>query len=236
MWRGAGGSRRVRAGATTIVGETSLRLSVIEGGRATEQVRSEPLLTASLLLCGPHRVLRHTLQYTPLIADEARPSFLAHAHGPQLFSLLHPDPASPASFVLSQLGALLVGDITFSVPVYVVYGPTEDVRVLEKFRTGEYAVKNLMVVDEAATRLLDVGGVKLRLLGLGGSLQMSKICGSRIGWARARTSAPVLIAVCTVDNGEGVGTIAGGNGMVWATALQIGELVDTAQRVGLAEA
>lgn len=79
--------------------------------------------------------------------------------------------------MLSQLGALLAGDISFAVPVYVVYGPTEDVRVLEKFRQGDYAVKNLMVVDEAATRLLDVGGVKLRLLGLGGSLQMSKICG-----------------------------------------------------------
>jgi hypothetical protein len=34
-----------------------------------------------------------------------------------------------------------------------------------------------------------------------------------------------------VDNGEGVGTIAGGSGMVWATALQIGELVDSAQKV-----
>jgi hypothetical protein len=60
--------------------------------------------------------------------------------------------------------------------VYAVYGPTEDVRVLEKFRTGEYEVKNLMVIDEAITRLLDVGGVKFRLMGLGGSLQMSKIC------------------------------------------------------------
>ncbi len=47
---------------------------------------------------------------------------------------------------------------------------------MEKFRTGEYEVKNLMVIDEAITRLLDVGGVKFRLMGLGGSLQMSKIC------------------------------------------------------------
>jgi hypothetical protein len=128
----------------------------------------------------PSRVLRHTLQYTPLISEEARPSFLSHVHGPHLFSLLNPNPSSPSSFVLSQLGSLLNGDITFSVPVYAVYGPTEDVRVLEKFRTGEYEVKNLMVVDEAVTRLLDIGGVKLRLLGLGGSLQMAKMCKSRL--------------------------------------------------------
>jgi hypothetical protein len=33
------------------------------------------------------------------------------------------------------------------------------------------------------------------------------------------------------DNGEGNATIAGGQGTMWTTALQIGELVDTAQRV-----
>jgi len=33
------------------------------------------------------------------------------------------------------------------------------------------------------------------------------------------------------DNGEGKATIAGGGGTMWTTALQVGELVDTAQRV-----
>jgi len=33
------------------------------------------------------------------------------------------------------------------------------------------------------------------------------------------------------DNGDGSATIAGGQGTMWTTALQIGELVDTAQRV-----
>jgi hypothetical protein len=33
------------------------------------------------------------------------------------------------------------------------------------------------------------------------------------------------------DNGDGNATIAGGQGTMWTTALQIGELVDTAQRV-----
>ena len=31
--------------------------------------------------------------------------------------------------------------------------------------------------------------------------------------------------------GEGHATIAGGGGTMWTTALQIGELIDTAQRV-----
>lgn len=31
--------------------------------------------------------------------------------------------------------------------------------------------------------------------------------------------------------GEGNATIAGGQGTMWTTALQIGELIDTAQRV-----
>lgn len=35
----------------------------------------------------------------------------------------------------------------------------------------------------------------------------------------------------SVDNGEGYATIAGGQGTMWTTALQMGELVDTAQRV-----
>lgn len=57
--------------------------------------------------------------------------------------------------------------------------------------------------------LLEVGGVKLRLLGLGGAVVMHKL----------------------FDNGEGRTTIAGGQGTMWTTLLQMGELVDTANRV-----
>lgn len=89
-----------------------------------------------------------------------------------------------------------------------MWGACEDVTVLEKFRSGEYDVENLHVLDEATTRCIDVGGVKLRLLGLGGALVPHKM----------------------FDNGEGQATIAGGLGTMWTTALQIGELVDTAQR------
>jgi hypothetical protein len=49
------------------------------------------------------------------------------------------------------------------------------VRVIEKMRMGEYAIDNLTVLDEATTRCLEIGGVKLRLLGLGGALVMAKM-------------------------------------------------------------
>jgi len=111
--------------------------------------------------------------------------------------------------LLSEFPNLLSGQIKLQIPVYTVWGACEDVAVLEKFRSGTYAIDNLHVLDEATTRLLDVGGVKLRLLGLGGALVSHKM----------------------FDNGEGMATIAGGQGTMWTTALQIGELVDTAQRV-----
>jgi hypothetical protein len=95
------------------------------------------------------------------------------------------------------------------VPVYTVWGACEDVQVLEKLRSGEYKIDNLHIIDEAHSRLLEVGGVKLRLLGLGGAVVMHKL----------------------FDNGEGRTTIAGGQGTMWTTLLQMGELVDTANRV-----
>jgi hypothetical protein len=111
-----------------------------------------------------------------LLDNTTRTELLAIPHGPALFSRLDPSPSSPSSFKLSQLGLLLSGDIKFSCPVYTVYGPVEDVRVLEKFRTGEYEVDNLFILDEALTRSLEVGGIKLRLFGLGGGVQMHKMC------------------------------------------------------------
>lgn len=51
-------------------------------------------------------------------------------------------------------------------------------RILEKFRTGEYEVQNLHVLDEVSTRVVDVGGMKLRLFGLGGAVSPHKLCKS----------------------------------------------------------
>lgn len=115
----------------------------------------------------------------------------------------------PSDLPLSELPLLLNGELKLEVPVYTVWGACEDVRVLEKFRSGEYKVHNLHIIDEARSMLLEIGGIKLRLLGLGGAVVMHKL----------------------FDNGEGRTTIAGGQGTMWTTLLQMGELIDTANRV-----
>jgi hypothetical protein len=108
--------------------------------------------------------------------------------------------------ILSELPLLITRAMTFDVPVYTTWGACEDVRVLEKFRSGEYKIDNLHVIDEHSSHLLEVGGLKLRLLGLGGAVVMHKL----------------------FDNGEGRTTIAGGQGTMWTTVLQMGELIETA--------
>lgn len=149
------------------------------------------------------RTLRHVAQYSPLL-DEQLKKRIANPGTVQIKQLV-----AQESNPLSELPLFLSGKYTLDVPVYTVWGACEDVRVLEKFRSGEYKVQNLHIIDEASSRLLDVGGVKLRLLGLGGAVVMHKL----------------------FDNGEGKTTIAGGQGTMWTTLLQMGELVDTAVRV-----
>ena len=141
--------------------------------------------------------------YSPLIPAAQRNHLLAPENPP------HAIRSTVTISLLSEFPLLLSGQIKLQVPVYTVWGACEDVIVLEKFRTGQYDIENLHVLDEATTRCLDIGGVKLRLLGLGGALVPHKM----------------------FDNGDGNATIAGGQGTMWTTALQIGELVDTAQRV-----
>lgn len=148
------------------------------------------------------------------------------------FSSNSKETSSENTFILSEFPKLKAGEIKFNVPVYTVTGACEDIAIVEKFRlappssistgsgqsssnssslpqTNEYAIPNLTVLNEGVTRQLQIGGVKLRLFGLGGSIVNHKL----------------------FDNGEGSATMAGGNGIMWTTALQIGELVDTAQRV-----
>ncbi|KAG6864239.1 hypothetical protein C0991_011136, partial [Blastosporella zonata] len=149
------------------------------------------------------RTLRHLTMYSPLIPSAQRTHLLAPENTPASIR------STLSISLLSEFPLLLSGTLKLSVPVYTVWGACEDVRVLEKFRLGTYSIPNLHVLDEATTRVLDVGGVKLRLLGLGGAVVGHKM----------------------FDCGEGRATIAGGQGTMWTTALQIGELVDTAQRV-----
>ncbi|KAK8844699.1 hypothetical protein IAR55_006548 [Kwoniella newhampshirensis] len=155
------------------------------------------------------KILRHLIQYSPLLPPATRSQLIAippeQGRQPLISSLNN----SSIHFPLSQFPHLLTGAINFPVPVFTVWGLLEDVRVIEKFRTGEYEVNNLFMIDEATSRVLDVGGMKLRLFGLGGTVAPYKM----------------------FDNGEGYATIAGGQGTMWTTALQMGELLDTAQRV-----
>ncbi|KAI9834069.1 MAG: hypothetical protein M1819_003354 [Sarea resinae] len=151
------------------------------------------------------KTLKHVAQYSPLLSEQTKRQIAqAPPQGPPVKQRFSPD-----QLPLSELSLFLNKTYTLDVPVYTVWGACEDVRVLEKFRSGEYKVDKLHIIDEANSRLLDVGGVKLRLLGLGGAVVMHKL----------------------FDNGEGKTTIAGGQGTMWTTLLQMGELVDTANRV-----
>ncbi|KAF2199575.1 hypothetical protein GQ43DRAFT_112074 [Delitschia confertaspora ATCC 74209] len=150
------------------------------------------------------KTLKHVAQYSPLLSDAVKRSIAAAPPQPPIkerFAREH--------LPLSELPLFLNKTYTLNVPVYTVWGACEDVQVLEKLRSGEYKIDNLHIIDEAHSRLLEVGGVKLRLLGLGGAVVMHKL----------------------FDNGEGRTTIAGGQGTMWTTLLQMGELVDTANRV-----
>lgn len=189
------------------------------------------------------RTLRHLVQYSAIIDNAAKDRHFPTSPGHTLSlgqmreKLLNPPPelmadvkrSNPnADFLLSEFPKLVSGELKLAVPVYTVWGACEDVAILEKMRLAplstmsgtqssapsgtpsEYSIPNLAVISEGQTRCIVLGGLRLRLFGLGGSVVGHKM----------------------FDNGEGSATIAGGNGTMWTTALQIGELIDTAQRVG----
>lgn len=147
--------------------------------------------------------MRHVAQFSPLLDDTTRANIARSPPHASIKELYQREGHS-----LSELQAFLDGKLRLDVPVYTVWGACEDVAVIEKLRGGEYNVQNLHIIDEAHSQLLEVGEVKLRLLGLGGALVMHKL----------------------FDNGEGRSTIAGGQGTMWSTLLQMGELLDNANR------
>ncbi|GAA5894905.1 hypothetical protein JCM6882_008238 [Rhodosporidiobolus microsporus] len=195
------------------------------------------------------RTLKHLVQYSSLISPQFRSQLLSPSNTPaQMRDLLARPPKhafpdqSEHAFGLSEFPKLLAGELKLNVPVYTIWGACEDVAVLEKIRLAppsaqtppadpskvapappstatrphsisttppSYSIPNLTVLDEATTRVLLIGGVRLRLFGLGGAVVPHKL----------------------FDNGSGTATIAGGQGTMWTTMLQIGEIVDTAQKV-----
>lgn len=150
------------------------------------------------------RTLKHVAQYSPLLSEPIKQDIARAAPGQSIRERFQRE-----RLPLSELAFFLNKTYRLEVPVYTVWGACEDVSVLEKLRSQEYKIDNLHIIDESHSRLLDVGGVKLRLLGLGGAVVMHKL----------------------FDNGEGRTTIAGGQGTMWTTLLQMGELIDTANRV-----
>ncbi|SPO31409.1 uncharacterized protein UTRI_06539 [Ustilago trichophora] len=163
------------------------------------------------------RTLRHLVQYSILIDPALRNKLLdddpprgpaATEKSSSAARMRQQIAQIPHGLLLSEFSDLLTGKIKLQVPVFTVWGACEDVAILERFRTGEYQVNNLFVLDEATTKAIEVGGIRLRLFGLGGAVVPHKL----------------------FDNGEGAATIAGGQGTMWTTALQIGELIDTAQK------
>ncbi|KAG0220831.1 hypothetical protein B0O80DRAFT_35454 [Mortierella sp. GBAus27b] len=152
------------------------------------------------------RTLKHLVQYSTLIPPALRSRLLQSNVTPDS---LRTQIKSSSIHILSELPLYLSGEKTLKVPVYTVWGACEDVSVIERFRSNEYSINNLHIIDESATTVIDIGGVKLRLFGLGGAIAHHKL----------------------FDIGEGTSTIAGGSGTMWTTALQIGQLVETAQKV-----
>jgi len=152
------------------------------------------------------KTLRHLVTYSTIIRPQLRSKLLHNSTSPAELRRTILESSEP---LLSEFPLFRDGKKTLDVRLYTVWGACEDVAVLEKFRTKEYKVPNLYILDEANTYLIDIGGVSLRLFGLGGAVVHHKL----------------------FDNGEGVATIAGGHGTMWTTILQIGELVDTAQKV-----
>ncbi|KAI8060336.1 hypothetical protein BC940DRAFT_312120 [Gongronella butleri] len=150
------------------------------------------------------RTLKHLIQYSTLIP----PSIRTRLNNAPIDQVRRTIETAPQPY-LSEFPDFLSLSKQLEVPVYTVWGVCEDVSILEKLRSKEYTIPNLHILDEATTHLLDVGGVKLRLFGLGGAVIQHKL----------------------FDNGDGTDTIAGGAGTMWTTALQIGELVETAQKV-----
>jgi hypothetical protein len=102
-----------------------------------------------------------------------------------------------------ELDQFVKGSKRFNVPVYTVWGAQEDVEVVHKFRRGELQIANLFILDESNS--FTIGSI--RLFGLGGAVDHSRL----------------------LDSGEGNNeSVAGENGRMWTTLLQVGELLEMA--------
>lgn len=110
--------------------------------------------------------------------------------------------------LLSELPLFVAGERRLDIPLYVIWGPQEDVAVIEKFRKGIYHVPNLYIVDHRTSYAISTDHLTLRLFGLGGTFNYHRL----------------------FDVGRGSDTVSGGEGSTWANLIQMGELLDMADR------
>ena len=143
------------------------------------------------------KILKQISVFSPLVDPKTLPQ-----DAEEIKRSLSPDS-------LSELPSFLSGASRLDVPVYTIYGAAEDLTVIEKFRSGEYSVPNLHIIDEISTHAITVpSGHTIRLFGLGGSLVLHRL----------------------FDNGDGSSTIAGSPGVMWTTVLQMGQLITTVRK------
>lgn len=109
---------------------------------------------------------------------------------------------------LSELELFLTGKEQFDVPVYVVWGNQEDIAVVKKFNDGTYQIPNLFLLNQDASFVIPAGNQNIRLFGTGGSFLYHKF----------------------FDIGQGTPIVSGAEGSMWATLIQIGNLIELGER------
>lgn len=110
--------------------------------------------------------------------------------------------------LLSELSGYCHGKKRLNVPVYVVSGQYEDHAVVEKLRKGVYHVPNLYILDHRHSYAISSEQLTLRLFGIGGAFSYSQL----------------------FDVGSGNDYICGGQGTVWVSMCQLGELLELAEQ------
>jgi hypothetical protein len=110
--------------------------------------------------------------------------------------------------LLSEFVEFIAGTKRLNVPVYVVWGQFEDSSVIERLRKGVYYIPNLHILDHRNSYAISTGSTTLRLFGLGGIFSYPRL----------------------FDVGKSGDAVSGGEGRVWANLMQMGELIDFAER------
>jgi len=109
---------------------------------------------------------------------------------------------------LSELDLFLTGKEHLEVPVYAIWGNQEDVQVLKKFSDGSYYVPNLYLLNPNSSFTISLGMHSLRLFGIGGAFLYHRL----------------------FDTGQGLPMATGAEGVMWATIIQLGNLIELSER------